>query len=302
MCSSDLPENSLVEKGDVLACLKHPKSIAKQIEEVKNVLVESEKKYNGLTSRISEIEKKMRECKKRYDQSQKTEDKKKALNEFKRLRPQRTALLEDKKQEQDRLEKMKTSFEELKKRFSDGKETIVSSESGILREWKVKAGEYITEDGQIAEIDLLSPLRAEFAIPQESALEWKTGERISIKTGEKNPVGLVSMVESSSGFLKLTVLVENQSPRIMPETESVLAYEKKTRVLAIPKELVSSKDEGFFVMLLKEGKAVQTPVELGKEIGNLVTVVGPDIQEDASIIYSSRQILKDGDAVVVKNE
>ena len=126
--------------------------------------------------------------------------------------------------------------------------------------------------------------------------------------GERFP-GVVHMIVPTADRTKATVLVKVRfttlDPRVLPEMSAKVAFlsrplaasETAPRV-AVPASAVISRDSADAVFVMKDGKAVLTPVTLGEPLGDM-RAVAAGLEVGQKVIVSPPAKLQNGDAVAL---
>lgn len=119
--------------------------------------------------------------------------------------------------------------------------------------------------------------------------------------------GEVHMIVPTADRSKATVMVKvrfaDKDSRILPEMSAKVAFlsrpverdEQKPRTTINPTAIVDRNGKNF-VFLVKEGRAVQTPVTLGARIGDVTEVID-GIKQDDKVVVRPVNKLKDGSKI-----
>ncbi len=119
--------------------------------------------------------------------------------------------------------------------------------------------------------------------------------------------GEVHMIVPTADRSKATVMVKvrfaDKDSRILPEMSAKVAFlsrtverdEQKPRTTINPAAIVTHNGKNF-VFLVKDGYAVQTPVTLGTQIGDVTEVID-GIKQDDKVVVKPVNKLKDGSKI-----
>lgn len=169
-----------------------------------------------------------------------------------------------------------------------------------------------TSKAAVVTIADMSSLAAEVDVSESSIEKVTVGEPCEIILdaipGERFP-GAVHMIVPTADRTKATVLVKVRfntlDPRVLPEMSAKVAFlsrpltpaETAPRV-AVPASAVVSRDGADAVFVMREGKAVLTPVTLGETLGDM-RAVASGLEVGQKVILAPPAKLRNGDAVAL---
>lgn len=119
--------------------------------------------------------------------------------------------------------------------------------------------------------------------------------------------GVVQRMVPTVDRAKATVLVKvrfiDRDPRVLPEMSAKVAFlekemaaEQRTARTAVPPAAIVQRGGKNVVFIIRDGKAIETPIETGEKIGDLVEVLkGP--KSGDKLVLRPGDKLDDGDAV-----
>jgi len=119
----------------------------------------------------------------------------------------------------------------------------------------------------------------------------------------------VHMIVPTADRSKATVMVKvrflEKDPRILPEMSAKVAFlkrpvaadEQKPRTALNPAAVLTRNGKKA-VFLIKDGRAVETPVTLGPQIGDMVEVLG-GVKAGEKVVLKPLNKVKGGDKVKV---
>ena len=92
---------------------------------------------------------------------------------------------------------------------------------------------------------------------------------------------LVPTVDRAKATVTVKIRFIDKDPRVLPEMSAKVAFlsqavppQDNTPRVAVPASAIVDRDGRKVVYVLKEGKAVETPVQTGAAVGDLVQVTG----------------------------
>lgn len=165
--------------------------------------------------------------------------------------------------------------------------SIIMPFDGVLWEYYVEAGEYLTPNQPAVKIYAPGKMKLETSVLSEDALLVKPGDKALVKyadgSREEAPVSFVSQVAvgklSSVGIeenrctieLELQALPENAGAGQQADVEFTTILLED--VLTIPSSAIVSGEAGSIVYRIEKGKALSCPVETGKKSGGRVEIL-----------------------------
>lgn len=200
-----------------------------------------------------------------------------------------------------RLEQLQ-SFERVEAPF-DGVITARSTDIGSL----IQAGGSTSAKELFHIVDSTS-LRVFFSVPEVYASSIKPGERVRITfdafPGENFTGELVrdaAAIDPSSHTLNTEADVPNPTERLFAGgyTTVHLKLPPATGTVTIPANTLLFRSEGTRVAVVKDGRAVLTPVTISVDHGNSLEVLGALTTSD-SVIMDPPDSLADGELVLVE--
>jgi RND family efflux transporter MFP subunit len=92
---------------------------------------------------------------------------------------------------------------------------------------------------------------------------------------------LVPTVDRAKATVTVKIRFVDQDPRVLPEMSAKVAFlsqavapAENTPRIAVPASAIAERDGRKVVFVVKDGKAVETPVNVGAGVGDLVQVTG----------------------------
>ncbi|EHJ49455.1 efflux transporter, RND family, MFP subunit [Solidesulfovibrio carbinoliphilus subsp. oakridgensis] len=169
-----------------------------------------------------------------------------------------------------------------------------------------------TSKAAVVTIADMASLAAEVDVSEASLHLVAAGEPCEILLdaipSERFP-GTVHMIVPTADRTKATVLVkvrfDSLDPRVLPEMSAKVAFlsrplgdDERTPRVAVPGAAVVDRDGRTAVFVIKDGKAVLTPVTLGETLGDMRAVTS-GVETGWRVVLSPPEKLRSGDAVTL---
>src|SRR5215467_5691032 len=191
--------------------------------------------------------------------------------------------------------------------------------TGILGLRQVNLGQYLAGGGELVTLQSLSPIHANFGVPQQSAGQISVGRSVRITTEDGSGVSwsgrvtaIDSKVDEATRNIQIQATLANPDAKLRPgmfvQAEVILGP-SQARV-ALPASAISYAPYGdsvFVVMDLKDpdGRTYrgvrQQVVKLGPARGDQISVLS-GIKPGEEVVTSGVFKLRNGAAVVVNNK
>jgi RND family efflux transporter MFP subunit len=115
---------------------------------------------------------------------------------------------------------------------------------------------------------------------------------------------LVPTVDRSKATVTVKIRFKESDPRVLPEMSAKVAFlsravpqAENVPQVAVPTSAIAERDGRKVVFVLREGKAIETPVQTGASSGDLVGVTG--VRAGAKVIVKPPERLRNDAAVAV---
>ncbi|HEX7793307.1 MAG TPA: efflux RND transporter periplasmic adaptor subunit [Vicinamibacterales bacterium] len=199
------------------------------------------------------------------------------------------------------------------------RKTIRAPFSGILGLRQVNLGQYLAGGGELVTLQSLSPIHANFGVPQQSASQISVGRSVQVTTDDGTGAqwtgrvtAIDSQVDEATRNIQIQATLANADGRLRPgmfvQAEVVLG--PSHALVALPASAISYAPYGdsvFVVTDLKDpnGRTYrgvrQQVVKVGPARGDQVSVIS-GIKAGEEIVTSGVFKLRNGAAVLVNNK
>jgi membrane fusion protein, multidrug efflux system len=171
--------------------------------------------------------------------------------------------------------------------------------SGVIGLRNVSMGSYINAQSQVANIQVLNPIKVDFTVPEKYANQVQIGETISFTTegSTEHYTGKVyatdNQIDPISRSLKIRATAQNPSGKLKPGAFVKVDFSLKEigNALMIPTEAIVPILKGQQVYVSKDGKAKVALVEVGVRTESKIQILN-GIQVGDTIIISGLMGMK----------
>ncbi len=203
-------------------------------------------------------------------------------------------------------------------RATIAKKTIRAPFDGRIAIRQVELGQVVSPGTPIASLQSVSPIHADFWLPQQALAELRAGQRARLRTdvfdGAKWEGEITTVnpeVDAATRNVRVRATFENRDGRLRPgmfARVAVLSPQKRS-VLTIPATAVIFAPYGDSVFAIEEKKddagktttiARQKFIRTGERRGDVVTVAG-GLTAGETVVSSGAFKLRNGAAVAVNN-
>jgi len=189
--------------------------------------------------------------------------------------------------------------------------TIKAPFSGRLGLRQISIGDYLSPGSAVVDLQSIDPIRVDFNVPEIYLGQIKIGDKTTITSRAlKNQVytGIIyafnSKVDPNSRMLGVRANVPNQNHLLVPGTfvEVTVYFGRPDILMMVPQTAIVYSLEGNYVYLMKNHKAVKTPVTLGQKLDDNRIIVVKGLQVGDPVITGGQEKLHDGAAVMTEPE
>ncbi|HEY9281953.1 MAG TPA: efflux RND transporter periplasmic adaptor subunit, partial [Pyrinomonadaceae bacterium] len=182
---------------------------------------------------------------------------------------------------------------------------VYSPISGFVAERPADLGEYVSPTSKVATILRTNPLRLRIDIPEQFISLVRPGQSVSVATSayaDRAFAGRVARISpnvaADSRTLTVEAEVENGQNLLKPgqfATVRLQLPEPEAAVL-VPARAVAGTEAARHVFVVRDGRAEQRVVQLGRPEGELVEIKS-GVQPNELVATGNLEQLKDGAAV-----
>lgn len=171
--------------------------------------------------------------------------------------------------------------------------------SGVIGLRNVSLGSYINASSQVANIQILNPIKVDFTVPEKYSSQVKVGETITFTT-EGSPerytgkvYAMDNQIDPITRSLKIRATAQNPSGKLKPGAFVKVDFSLKEigNALMIPTEAIVPVLKGQQVFVARDGKAKVVPVEVGVRTDARIQILN-GIQVGDTIITSGLMGMK----------
>lgn len=171
--------------------------------------------------------------------------------------------------------------------------------SGVIGLRNVSLGSYINASSQVANIQILNPIKVEFTVPEKYANQVQVGETIAFTTegSTEHFTGKVyatdNQIDPITRSLKIRATAQNAKGSLKPGAFVKVDFSLKEigNALMIPTEAIIPILKGQQIFVAKDGKATPVKVEVGVRTDTRIQILN-GIQAGDTIITSGLMGMK----------
>jgi membrane fusion protein (multidrug efflux system) len=194
------------------------------------------------------------------------------------------------------------------------KKTLVAPFDGRLGISTVNPGQYLNPGDKVVTLQQISPILADFTVPQQQTSVLALGRKVSLTTdawpgkvfaGEVTAIN--PAVDTATRNLSVEARISNPHEELLPGMFCVvkLSHGSKQSMLTLPQTAVTFNPYGATVFVVKQdaGKPVaqQVFVTTGPTRGDQVAIVS-GLEAGATVVTSGQLKLKSGTPVAITNQ
>ncbi|WP_342434509.1 efflux RND transporter periplasmic adaptor subunit [Paenibacillus sp. FSL H7-0442] len=179
------------------------------------------------------------------------------------------------------------------------KATLTSPITGVVIEKKISDGQLGSSGSEAFVVGNIKTLKVLLPVPDSEILSWKKNQKVNISLYDEMRTGTVTQIypstNSKTGSINVEVSIPN--PELNWKPGQVISASKsinQNEALLVPVEGVISTGNDPYVFKAVNGKAVKTPIKLGKVTNNQLEVVS-GLQAGDQIVTQGAGTLFNGD-------
>jgi membrane fusion protein (multidrug efflux system) len=187
------------------------------------------------------------------------------------------------------------------------KTAVTAPFSGVVGFRAVSVGAYVSPGDRIVELASIDPLKVDFRVsevflphlrvglPVQVTVDARPGERIDGEIVAVDPI-----VDVNGRAVRLRARVPNPDRLLLPGmfARIRIVIQERPQAVLVPEAAVFRADGALFVYRVEGGKALRTPVTIGRRLPGRVEV-RDGIAAEAVVVTAGHQQLRDGSKVEI---
>lgn len=192
-------------------------------------------------------------------------------------------------------------------RVAVGKSEIRAPFDGVVTRRWVKRGQLLAAHDPVFDVADFSKLRADLRVPERDAVALAAGQPVRFSVDalgaeefDAKIQRVAPVVDRASGTVEVTVAIANADGRLRPGLFSRMdiAFLHLDDAVLMPKAAVLGSRNAAIAYVVRDGKAVRTPIRLGHENGTKVQVL-EGVGDGDAVVVTGHGALSDGALVEV---
>ena len=188
-----------------------------------------------------------------------------------------------------------------------GKSEIRAPFDGVVTRRWVKRGQLLVANAPVFDMADFTDLRADLRVPERDAVALAAGQPVSFAVdalGAREFSARIErvapVVDRDSGTVGVIVRIDNRDLALRPGlfARMDIAFLHLQDALLMPKAAVLGSRNAAVAYVIRDGKAVRTPIRLGHENGSRVQVLD-GVEAGNDVVVTGHAALSDGAAVDV---
>lgn len=187
--------------------------------------------------------------------------------------------------------------------------TIVATAAGEVTDVNGTVGQFVNTSTTFTQIVDVKNIKVEALISADQLALFKKGQEVKVEIPAlKNTYGAkvqyVSNMADDAGFYALEASVENQDGAIKPGMIAKVQHESEVlgESLLVPTDAVIEQGDETFLYVVKENKAVKTPVTILQAQTEFTAIEGKGLAEKSMVVVKGQTTLSDGNQVRIVGE
>ena len=201
----------------------------------------------------------------------------------------RKLLLETQKMVSD----AKIAFEEI---------NIYAPFDGIVGLFKLRGGSHVQNGDNIVNFYDPTSLIVEFDIPLSIAKQVQDGNQVFINEKEYTLTHIQKMLDEETHMCPAYIEINCPDCIIGTAVDVNLVIQERCSVIVIPFEAIFLREGKSFVYIVKEDKAILTPLELGIRDKQLIEITSGLKEGDQVIVYGHNRLYPDVPVVIAPKD
>ncbi len=188
--------------------------------------------------------------------------------------------LEDIRQRQALLQQRRVEVEIARQQLADTR--IIAPFDGIVQERRASPGEFLNLAAPVVTLVKVDPLRLRVEVPERSAPGVRAGQavRLAVEGDTNRHSGVIARISPAIAELSRMLVVEadiaNPAGALRPGTfaRADIVLAEADPAVAVPQEALLTFAGIEKLFLVKEGKALEKNIEVGRRAGNFIEILG----------------------------
>jgi HlyD family secretion protein len=212
------------------------------------------------------------------------------------------------KQAQVGIDSNKLRIQQAELQLDDSK--IIATANGEVTDINNVVGDVVTTGSPFTTIVDVSKINIEAKISATQLTAFKKGQEINIDIPALNEtltakVAYISNIADEAGFYLLEAAIQNKDGKIKPGMIAKVINESEVvkESLLVPTNAVIEKGDETYIFVVKDGKAVKTPVKVIRAQSELTAIEGKGLSEKLQVVTRGQITLSDDNKVkIIKEE
>ncbi len=177
--------------------------------------------------------------------------------------------------------------------------------AGIVGLRKVSVGDYVAPGQDLINLESIDTIKLDFRIPERYLAAIAVGQKVSAdmdsflgRIFEGQVFAIDPQVDASAHSIAVRATLPNPDRVLRPGlfARVTLNISDRSESISIPEQAIMPRGDKFFIYKVADGKAVLTPVEIGRRGGGQVQIArGLGVGEE--VVVAGQIKLQDGAAV-----
>lgn len=180
--------------------------------------------------------------------------------------------------------------------------------SGFLGIRKVNLGDYVSAGDALVNLEDTDPMFVDFTVPEIYSKKILKGQTILITSeayGDKDFSGKIvamdSLINPNTRMLEIRGMIPNKDNTLIPGSFVVtkIYIGEPKQLIKIPQTAIEYSQQSNYVYVVKEGKAIKTPVILGAR-GDKDIFIKSGLKVGDEVVFAGQQRLYNGAEVSIE--
>ena len=193
------------------------------------------------------------------------------------------------------------------------KTTLVAPFSGVAGLREVSVGEVVSPGQALVNLVRLDPMEVDFSLPETALTQVAVGQEVAVtidafpgETFAGRVTAIEPVIDPDSRSAKLRAQVDNAGYRLRPGLFARVTLGQigagVTTAITIPEQALMQEGDERFVYVVRDGKAVRTPVVTGLRVPGRIAIVKGLAEGDQVVSAGQAKLFPDAPVAVVPGE